>query len=83
MPYTDDQNEPVYWYSLQVKNDEYAKVMSESQHYSKLGVPVDPRIPKSLKQAMYYPAMVITQDFVILNLLNIYLDMLNIPKMID
>ena len=52
MPYTDDQNEPVYWYSLQVKNDEYAKVMCESQHYSKLGVPVDPRIPNSFKQAI-------------------------------
>ena len=52
MPYTDDTNEPVYWYSLQVKNDEYAKVMYESQHYSKLGVPVDLRIPNSLKQAI-------------------------------
>ena len=48
MPYTDDKNEPVYLYSLQVKYDEYAKVMCESQHYSKLGVPVDPNLLNKL-----------------------------------
>ena len=62
MPYTDENNEPVYWYSMHVKNDEYSKAMCESQHYSKLGVPIDPRIPKSFKQAIQIPAWKIAID---------------------
>ena len=34
----------------------------ESQHYSKLGVPVDPRIPKSFKQAIQILAWKIAID---------------------
>ena len=49
MPYTDENNDPVYWYNLNVRNEEYALSMCEIQHYSKLGVPIDPRVPKCFK----------------------------------
>ena len=56
MPYTDGNNVPVYWYNLNVRNDEYALSMCETQHYSKLGVPIDPRVPKCFNQAVHIPA---------------------------
>ena len=56
MPYIDANNDPVYWYNLNVRNDEYALSMCETQHYSKMGVPIDPRVPKCFKQAAQIPA---------------------------
>ena len=56
MPYTDENEDPVYWYNLNVRNEEHAVSMCETQHYSKLGVPIDPRVPKCFKQAVHIPA---------------------------
>ena len=56
MPYTDENNDPVYWYNMNVRNEEYALSMCETQHYTKLGVPIDPRVPKCFKQAVHIPA---------------------------
>ena len=55
MPYEDDKGEPVYWYSFFVRNDEYPRHMCESQHFSKLGVPIDSRIPRSFSKAVLIP----------------------------
>ena len=56
MPYTDEISDPVYWYNLNIRNEEYALSMCETQHYSKLGVPIDPRVPKCFNQAVHIPA---------------------------
>ena len=56
MPYTDENDNPVYWYSFYVRNEEYAKSMCETQHYSKLGVPIDNRVPRGYAQAAHIPA---------------------------
>ena len=56
MPYTDENNDPVYWYDMNVRNEEYALSMCETQHYSKVGVPIDPCAPKCFKQAVHIPA---------------------------
>ena len=56
MPYTDENDEPVYWYSFYARNEEYARSMCETQHYSKMATPTDPRVPKCFKQAVRIPA---------------------------
>ena len=55
MPYTDENDEPVYWYSFYVRNENYARTMCETQHFSKLSTPTDPRIPKCFRQAVRIP----------------------------
>ena len=55
-PYDDENGNPIYWYNYFVRNDEYAKTMCETQHFSKLGIQRDPRVPRTYRQAAQIPA---------------------------
>ena len=46
----------ILYIGMNVRNEEYALSMCETQHYSKLGVPIDPCVPKCFKQAVHIPA---------------------------
>ena len=55
-PYEDENGQPIYWCNYFVRNDEYAKTMCETQHFSKVGIERDPRVPKTFRQAAIIPA---------------------------
>ena len=54
--YDDENGQPKYWYNYCVQNDEYAKTMCETQHFSEIGIERDPRVPKTFRQAAIIPA---------------------------
>ena len=54
-PYEDEHGHPIYWYNFTVRNHEYAHVMCETQHFSKLSAPRDPRVPTSFSKAVLNP----------------------------
>ena len=55
-PYEDENGQPIYWYNYFVRSDEYAKTMCETQHFSKIGIERDPRVPTTFRQAAIIPA---------------------------
>ena len=61
-PYDDENGQLIYWYNYCVRNDEYAKTMCETRHFSKIGRERDPRVPKTFRQAAIMPAWKETID---------------------
>ena len=54
-PYEDEHGYPIYWYNFTVRNAEYASIMCETQHFSKISAPRDPRVPSSFSKAALNP----------------------------
>ena len=51
-PYEEEDGNPVYWYSYHVKNTEYPLIMCEAQHFKKIKIGYDPRVPKNYYKAI-------------------------------
>jgi hypothetical protein len=54
-PYEDEHGYPIYWYNFTVRNAEYAPIMCETRHFSKISAPRDPRVPSSFSKAALNP----------------------------
>lgn len=57
-PYEDEHGSPIYWYNFTVRSHEYPLIMCETQHFSKMQVIRDPRVPSCYRKAVLIPAWV-------------------------
>ena len=54
-PYEEEDGNPVYWYHYHVRNTEYPLIMCEVQHYKKIKIGKDPRVPQNYHKAIHIP----------------------------
>ena len=62
VPYDDEHGSPIYWYQFHVRNYEFPLTMCETQHFYKVKLIRDPRVPSSYYKAMRDPQWAIAID---------------------